>query len=90
MATTGMQADMPTGMQSAAAPTASRAVSRSVVSRIASKWQVTVPVEVRELFGMQEGDFFEWEFDAETQRLFVVPKRAQLLTPQIRERMGGK
>lgn len=82
-----------TGVRYAAAETqkgTQKAASRSVVSRIASKWQITVPVEVRELFGMQEGDFFEWEFDAQARRLYVVPKRAQLLTAQIRERMPGK
>jgi AbrB family looped-hinge helix DNA binding protein len=61
------------------------AKQRLIVTRITNKFQITVPQEVRELFDLREGDLFEWSFDAAESRLTVVPKRAQLLTPQIRE-----
>lgn len=61
--------------------------SRPVVSKIAAKFQVTVPAEVRELFGLEEGDLLEWDFDAATSTLKLVPKRPQLISPRMREQV---
>jgi AbrB family looped-hinge helix DNA binding protein len=59
--------------------------ARAIITRIAGKFQVTVPVEIRDLFELQEGDLLEWNFNHETSALTLLPKRAQLITPRIRE-----
>ncbi len=58
---------------------------RPVTTRIVSKFQVTVPPEIREIFGLEEGDLLEWMFDEGTSEIRLVAKRAQLLTPQLLE-----
>jgi bifunctional DNA-binding transcriptional regulator/antitoxin component of YhaV-PrlF toxin-antitoxin module len=58
---------------------------RPVTTRIVSKFQTTVPPEIREIFGLQEGDLLEWMFDEASQGIRLVAKRAQLITPQALE-----
>jgi AbrB family looped-hinge helix DNA binding protein len=70
-----------------ASKAASAAERRPIVTRITNKFQITVPQEVRDLFDLREGDLFEWSFDPAQSRLIIVPKRAQLLSPQIREKI---
>lgn len=53
------------------------------MSKIVNRWQITVPVEIRTLYGLQEGDVFEWKFNSETSALTLIPKRAQLITPVV-------
>ena len=54
-----------------------------IVSKIVNRWQITVPAEIRELYGLKEGDVFEWKFNSETSTLTLIPKRAQLITPVV-------
>ena len=61
--------------------------ARPITTKIAGKFQVTVPVEIRDEFGLQEGDLLEWNLDRETSALIILPKRAQLITPRIREQV---
>jgi len=56
-----------------------------VTTRIVGKFQVTVPPEIREIFGLQEGDLLEWIFEEASQQIRLVAKRAQLITPQTLE-----
>ncbi|MGC1372948.1 MAG: AbrB/MazE/SpoVT family DNA-binding domain-containing protein [Candidatus Sulfotelmatobacter sp.] len=56
-------------------------MSNAILTRIVPKFQITVPTEIRELFGLEVGDLFQWEFDAESSKLQLIPKRAQLITP---------
>jgi bifunctional DNA-binding transcriptional regulator/antitoxin component of YhaV-PrlF toxin-antitoxin module len=56
-----------------------------VTTRIVGKFQVTVPPEIREIYGLQEGDLLEWTFDPGSQEIRVIAKRAQLITPQALE-----
>jgi AbrB family looped-hinge helix DNA binding protein len=58
---------------------------RPVTTRIVGKFQVTVPPEIREIFGLQEGDLLEWIFDETSQQIRLIAKRAQLITPQAVE-----
>jgi AbrB family looped-hinge helix DNA binding protein len=58
---------------------------RPVTTRIVGKFQVTVPPEIREIFGLQEGDLLEWIFDEASQQIRLIAKRAQLITPQTVE-----
>lgn len=53
----------------------------TILTRIVAKFQVTVPPEIREIFDLREGDLFQWEFDPKSEKLHLIPKRAQLLTP---------
>jgi len=62
-------------------------MTRPVTTKIAGKFQVTVPVEIRDVFGLKEGDLLEWNFDPEKSSLVVLPKRAQLITPQIKRQV---
>jgi AbrB family looped-hinge helix DNA binding protein len=78
---------MATATQASAAEV-SNELPRGVVSRIVNKFQMTVPQEIRDLFGLREGDFFEWHFDAQSGRLTVVPKRTQLITPRLHEKIA--
>ncbi len=57
---------------------------KPIVTRIAGKYQVTVPPEIRDIFNLREGDLFQWNFDGASGELHIIPQRAQLLTPQIR------
>ncbi|MGB9489651.1 MAG: AbrB/MazE/SpoVT family DNA-binding domain-containing protein [Terriglobales bacterium] len=56
-------------------------MQNAILTRIASKFQVTVPPEIREIFDLHEGDLFQWVFDAKDAKLYLIPKRAQLITP---------
>jgi AbrB family looped-hinge helix DNA binding protein len=56
---------------------------RPIVTKIVSKFQITIPLEIRALYDLREGDVFEWIFDRKTASLTLVPKRAQLITPQV-------
>ena len=56
---------------------------KPAVAKIAAKFQVTVPPEVRNLYDLQEGDLLEWKFDNESGVLTVEPKRAALLSPVL-------
>lgn len=58
------------------------------VTNVVSKFQITIPVEVRRLYGLEEGDSIEWIFDRETRELVLVPKRPQLITPFVTEVMN--
>ena len=69
--------------KTSAAPTA-----RPIVSRIVAKFQTTIPAEIRELYGLQEGDIVEWSFDPATSQLVLTPKRAQILTAQVQSEMA--
>ncbi len=59
--------------------------SRPVVTKSAGKFQITVPIEIRTLFGLEEGDLFEWHFDRNSEQLTLIPKRAQLITPRAQQ-----
>jgi AbrB family looped-hinge helix DNA binding protein len=61
---------------------------RPIMTKIAGKFQVTVPPEIRELFDLQEGDLLQWDFDEPSTRILLAPKRAQLITPVIRRLVG--
>jgi len=61
--------------------------ARPILTRIAAKFQVTVPPEVRELFDLKEGDLFDWSFNRATSQLVITPKRAQLITPLLQQEM---
>lgn len=58
-------------------------ITDPIVSKIVNRWQTTVPVEIRTLYGLAEGDMFEWRFNPETSTLTLIPKRAQLITPRV-------
>src|ERR1035441_3392599 len=61
--------------------------ARPIITKIVNKFQITVPGEIRALFGLKEGDVFEWSFNQETSTVMLVPKRAQLITPQLDARV---
>jgi bifunctional DNA-binding transcriptional regulator/antitoxin component of YhaV-PrlF toxin-antitoxin module len=63
-------------------------VPETILTRIAAKFQVTVPIPIREIFDLREGDLFQWEFDAAEAKLYLVPKRAQMLTPHTQAAIG--
>ena len=54
-----------------------------IMTKIAGRFQVTVPPEIRNLFDLQEGDLLQWDFDEPTGQIHLQPKRAQLLTPLV-------
>lgn len=54
---------------------------RPIVTTIRNGLQVTVPPEVRDLYGLVDGDIFEWEFRRETNTLALSPKRIHVLKP---------
>ena len=56
-----------------------------VTTRVVAKFQVTVPPEIREIFGLQEGDLLEWNYDDASQEIRLIAKRAQLITPHAME-----
>lgn len=56
----------------------------AILTKIAARFQVTVPPQIRDVFGLQEGDLFQWVFDPPTGHLRLIPKRAQLITPLTR------
>ncbi|MGD0297141.1 MAG: AbrB/MazE/SpoVT family DNA-binding domain-containing protein [Bryobacteraceae bacterium] len=58
---------------------------RPITTRIVGKFQTTVPPEIREIFGLEEGDLLEWMFDEASQEIRLVAKRPQLITPQALE-----
>jgi bifunctional DNA-binding transcriptional regulator/antitoxin component of YhaV-PrlF toxin-antitoxin module len=60
----------------------------TILTRIAAKFQVTVPIPIREIFDLREGDLFQWEFNAAEGKLYLVPKRAQMLTPLTEQAIG--
>ena len=57
---------------------------RPLKTTIVGKFQITVPLEIREMFDLQEGDVFEWNFDEDTGRISLLPMRPQLLTPRVK------
>jgi bifunctional DNA-binding transcriptional regulator/antitoxin component of YhaV-PrlF toxin-antitoxin module len=61
---------------------------QTILTRIATKFQVTVPIPIREIFDLREGDLFQWEFNAAEAKLYLVPKRAQMLTPHTQAAIG--
>jgi bifunctional DNA-binding transcriptional regulator/antitoxin component of YhaV-PrlF toxin-antitoxin module len=61
---------------------------QTILTRIAAKFQVTVPIPIREIFDLREGDVFQWEFNPAEAKLYLVPKRAQLLTPRAQTAIG--
>lgn len=65
-----------------------KAAARPIVTRIVSKFQTTVPPEIRKIYGLNEGDLIEWTYDEETGKLVLCPKRAHLLTPQVRREIA--
>jgi AbrB family looped-hinge helix DNA binding protein len=66
---------------------AARNTTRPITTKITGKFQMTIPVEIRILFDLHEGDLFEWKFDHDTSALTLLPKRAQLITPRVREQV---
>jgi AbrB family looped-hinge helix DNA binding protein len=62
---------------------------KPAVAKIAAKFQITVPVEVRNLYGLEEGDLLEWRFDEGSNQLTIEPKRAALLSPQLDQRVAA-
>jgi bifunctional DNA-binding transcriptional regulator/antitoxin component of YhaV-PrlF toxin-antitoxin module len=62
-------------------------MEREILTRVAEKFQVTVPPEVREIFDLRVGDLFHWRFDEPSGEIRLLPKRAQLITPQLREKV---
>lgn len=63
---------------------ATRGRTRPIVTKIVSKFQTTIPPEMREIYGLREGDLIEWSFSVQTSKLVLSPKRAHLLTPQVK------
>jgi bifunctional DNA-binding transcriptional regulator/antitoxin component of YhaV-PrlF toxin-antitoxin module len=63
------------------------AMERLAATVIAGRYQLTVPPEVRRLYQLQEGDILEWHFDRDHGMLTIMPKRAQLITPQVEAEM---
>ena len=61
---------------------------KPTAAKITGKFQLTVPPEVRDLYGLQEGDLLEWSFDEERQHLVVEPKRAALISPMLDQRVA--
>lgn len=57
--------------------------SRPIVTRITNKFQTTVPPELRDRYGLREGDFIEWRFDRSRSELILALKRAHLITPEV-------
>ena len=62
-------------------------MEREVLTRIAERFQVTVPPEFRDLFDLRVGDLFDWRLDEPTGEIRLLAKRAQLITPQVREKV---
>ena len=62
-------------------------MEREVLTRIAERFQLTVPPEFRDLFDLRVGDLFEWRFDEATGEVRLLAKRAQLITPQLRQKV---
>jgi bifunctional DNA-binding transcriptional regulator/antitoxin component of YhaV-PrlF toxin-antitoxin module len=56
-----------------------------VTTRIVGKYQTTVPPEIREIYNLQVGDLLEWTFDKASGEIHLIAKRAQLITPRVRE-----
>jgi bifunctional DNA-binding transcriptional regulator/antitoxin component of YhaV-PrlF toxin-antitoxin module len=61
----------------------------SITTRIVGKFQVTVPPEIREIFGLKVGDLLEWTLDRKSGSINLIAKRAQLITPRIEELERG-
>ena len=62
---------------------------KPTAAKIAAKFQLTVPVEVRDLYGLREGDLLDFKFDEESKQLIVEPKRAALLSPVLDQRVAA-
>lgn len=65
-------------------------MEKEVMTRIAEKYQVTVPPEFRDLYDLRVGDLFHWRYDEGSQEIRLIPKRAQLLSPQVRSFVGER
>ncbi len=76
-------------MANTEARTQQRRGIKPILTKIVAKYQVTVPPEIRDLYGLEVGDLLEWNFDTVTTRLVLSPKRAELLTPQIEAEMDA-
>jgi bifunctional DNA-binding transcriptional regulator/antitoxin component of YhaV-PrlF toxin-antitoxin module len=64
---------------------APKKASRPIISRIVTKYQTTVPPEVREVFDLKEGDLLEWTLDRVSLNLIVIPMRPQHLASLLEE-----
>ncbi len=62
--------------------------SRPTITKITGKFQITIPPEIREIYELKEGDLFEWDFNPQTSQLVLLPKRAQLITPQVEKEIS--
>lgn len=60
---------------------------RPIVTKIANKFQITVPGEIRAMFDLREGDCFEWTLNEENLTLTLTPKRPQLITPLLHQQV---
>ncbi len=61
-------------------------MTKLAVSRIAAKFQVTVPPEVRRAYGLKEGDFLDWTLRTNATGehwLVVIPTRPSAITPDL-------
>lgn len=60
-------------------------VVRPILTKIVGngKFQLTIPPQIRELYGLRDGDVMEWNFDPERGEIVLRPKRAQLITPRL-------
>jgi bifunctional DNA-binding transcriptional regulator/antitoxin component of YhaV-PrlF toxin-antitoxin module len=54
---------------------------RPIITKVLPGYKVTVPEQVCTLYGLQEGDVFEWKLEGD--RLVVTPKRPNLITPEV-------
>jgi bifunctional DNA-binding transcriptional regulator/antitoxin component of YhaV-PrlF toxin-antitoxin module len=66
-------------------PNAIKAIKaiKPTITKIVAKFQLTIPPELRDLYGLRVGDLIEWNFDPTNAQIVLRPKRAQLLTPQV-------
>lgn len=62
-------------------------MARPIVTTIASKYLVAVPPPIRDVFDLRVGDLFEWLLNEASGEIRLIPKRAELITPRVRERV---
>ena len=60
-------------------------MERAITTRIVGKFQTTVPPEIRDIYDLREGDLLDWRFDQASGEVRVIAKRAQMITPQVRD-----
>jgi hypothetical protein len=56
---------------------------------IHKNWQLVVPEEMIPLFDLRVGDIIEWRYDENTGALTWTPKRAKLITDDVRDWAAG-